>query len=311
MLSLRVLASFRPCFILPMSEKPLQVYIDGQFFDEGNAKISVFDHGLLYGDGVFEGIRFYNDRVTCLKEHISRLFDSAKAIHMEIPATQEEVCAIVVETIRQNDLHDGYVRLVVTRGTGGLGLSPYRCEKASIIVIASTISLYPREKYEQGLILATCATRRPTHDSLSPSVKSLNYLSNVMAKVEALAAGAEEGVMLNTEGYVAECTGDNIFVVKDGIIYTPTVASGSLNGITRRVVIDLAIKAGYELREIQMSRYDMYTADELFLTGTAAEVVPVAQYDQRKIGEGKPGPVTKQLIEGYRNLVETTGTPIY
>ncbi|MAB76719.1 MAG: branched-chain amino acid aminotransferase, partial [Verrucomicrobiales bacterium] len=202
-------------------------------------------------------------------------------------------------------------RLVVTRGTGGLGLSPYRCEKASIIIIASTISLYPQEKYDQGLILATCATRRPTHDSLSPSVKSLNYLSNVMAKVEALASGAEEGVMLNTEGYVAECTGDNIFVVKGGIILTPTVASGSLNGITRRVVIDLAIKAGFELKEIQMSRYDMYTADELFLTGTAAEVVPVAQYDKRIIGEGKPGPVTRQLIEDYRNLVETTGTPIY
>ena len=294
-----------------MSDKPLQVYIDGEFFDESDAKISVFDHGLLYGDGIFEGIRFYNDRVTCLEEHIDRLFDSAKAIHLEIPSTREEVGNTVIETIKRNQLHDGYVRLVVTRGTGGLGLSPYRCEKASIIVIASTISLYPQEKYEKGLILSTCATRRPTHDSLSPSVKSLNYLSNVMAKVEALASGAEEGVMLNTEGYVAECTGDNIFVVKDDVILTPTVASGSLNGITRRVVIDLAIKANFELKEIQMSRYDMYTADELFLTGTAAEVVPVAQYDKRIIGEGKPGPVTRQLIADYRNLVETTGTPIY
>ncbi|MBP83745.1 MAG: branched-chain-amino-acid transaminase [Verrucomicrobiales bacterium] len=294
-----------------MNDKPLQVYIDGEFFDESDAKISVFDHGLLYGDGIFEGIRFYNDRVTCLEEHIDRLFDSAKAIHLEIPSTREEVGNTVIETIKRNQLHDGYVRLVVTRGTGGLGLSPYRCEKASIIVIASTISLYPQEKYEKGLILSTCATRRPTHDSLSPSVKSLNYLSNVMAKVEALASGAEEGVMLNTEGYVAECTGDNIFVVKDDVILTPTVASGSLNGITRRVVIDLAIKANFELKEIQMSRYDMYTADELFLTGTAAEVVPVAQYDKRIIGEGKPGPVTRQLIADYRNLVETTGTPIY
>lgn len=290
---------------------PLQVYIDGEFFPENEAKISVFDHGLLYGDGVFEGIRFYNDRVFRLEEHIDRLFDSAKAIHLTIPATPEEVIEMVVSTIRKNELHDGYVRLLVTRGKGELGLSPYRCEKASIVVIASTISLYPAEKYETGLILATCATRRPTHDSLSPSVKSLNYLSNVMAKVEALASGAEEGVMLNTEGYVAECTGDNIFVIKDGVIYTPTVASGSLNGITRKAVIELALEAGFELREIQMSRYDMYTADELFLTGTAAEVVPVAEYDKRVIGTGKTGPVTKQLLEAFRNLVQTTGTPIY
>tara|TARA_R110002096_G_scaffold233086_11_gene423113 strand:+ start:3676 stop:4560 length:885 start_codon:yes stop_codon:yes gene_type:complete len=294
-----------------MSEKTLQVYVDGEFFSEADAKISVFDHGLLYGDGVFEGIRFYNDRVTCLEEHISRLFDSAKAIHLTIPATPAEVCDMVVETIRRNDLHDGYVRLVITRGTGGLGLSPYRCEKASIIVIASTISLYPKEKYEQGLILATCSTRRPSHDSLSPSIKSLNYLSNVMAKIEAIAAGAEEGVMLNASGYVAECTGDNIFVVKDGVITTPTIASGSLNGITRRVVINLARKSGFELHEVEMSRYELYTADELFLTGTAAEVVPVAEYDKRIIGSGKPGPITNQMIEAYRNLVETTGTPIY
>lgn len=290
---------------------PLQVYIDGEFFPENEAKISVFDHGLLYGDGVFEGIRFYNDRVFRLEEHIDRLFDSAKAIHLEIPATHGEVIEMVLETIRRNGLHDGYVRLLVTRGKGELGLSPYRCTKASIVVIASTISLYPEEKYETGLILATCSTRRPPHDTISPSVKSLNYLSNVMAKVEALAAGAEEGVMLNTEGYVAECTGDNIFVVKKGVIYTPTVASGSLDGITRKAVIELAVEAGFDLREVQMSRYDMYTADELFLTGTAAEVVPVAEYDKRTIGSGKTGPVTKQLIEAFRKLVQTTGTPIY
>lgn len=294
-----------------MSAEPLQILIDGEFFPEGEAKVSVFDHGLLYGDGVFEGIRFYNDRVFRLEEHVDRLFDSSKAIHLEIPATREEVCEMVLETIRKNDLHDGYVRLLVTRGVGGLGLSPYRCEKASIIVIASTISLYPAEKYEQGLVLATCSTRRPTHDSLSPAVKSLNYLSNVMAKIEAIAAGAEEGVMLNAEGYVAECTGDNIFIVKNGVVFTPTVASGSLYGITRTAVIELAVEAGFDLREVQMSRYDLYTADELFLTGTAAEVVPVAEYDKRVIGDGKPGPVTRQLIGAYRNLVETTGTPIY
>ncbi len=294
-----------------MSDQPLQVFIDGEFCSQADAKISVFDHGLLYGDGVFEGIRFYNDRVTCLDAHIDRLFDSAKAIHLTIPATHAEVCEIVLETIRRNNLHDGYIRLVITRGSGGLGLSPYLCEKASIIVIASTISLYPAEKYEKGLILATCATRKPSHDSLSPSVKSLNYLSNVMAKIEAIAAGAEEGVMLNGAGYVAECTGDNIFIVKDGILFTPTVASGSLNGITRRAIIDLARDAGFELREVEMSRYDLYTADELFLTGTAAEVVPVSEYDKRIIGDGKPGQVTRQLIGAYKDLVESTGTPIY
>ncbi len=294
-----------------MSDTPLQIYIDGEFYSKENAKISVFDHGLLYGDGVFEGIRFYNGRVFQHDEHINRIFDSAKAIHLEVPATKKELGDMVLATIRENKLQDGYVRLIITRGAGELGLSPYRCEKASIIVIASTISLYPEEKYEKGLVLATCSTRRPTHDSLSPAVKSLNYLSNVMAKVEAMAAGAEEGVMLNSEGYVAECTGDNIFIVKDGVISTPTVASGSLYGITRTVVINLAREAGYELREVQMTRYDLYTADELFLTGTAAEVVPVAEYDKRKIGNGTTGPITRELIGAFRKLVETTGTAIY
>lgn len=294
-----------------MSADSLQILIDGEFFSEENAKVSVFDHGLLYGDGVFEGIRFYNDRVFRLEEHIDRLFDSSKAIFLDVPASREEVCRMVTDTIAKNGLHDGYVRLIVTRGVGGLGLSPFRCEKASIICIASTISLYPEETYEKGLILATCSTRRPTHDSLSPAVKSLNYLSNVMAKVECLAAGAEEGVMLNTNGYVAECTGDNIFIVKDGIVYTPTVASGSLYGITRRVVIELVEQAGLPLREVEMSRYDLYTADEMFLTGTAAEVVPVREYDKRLIGDGKPGEITKQMLTAFRELVESTGTPIY
>ena len=294
-----------------MSAAPLQIYIDGTFYPQAEAKISVFAHGRLYGDGVFEGIRFYNDRVFRLEQHIDRLFDSAKAIHLTIPATREEVSEMALATIRKNNLHDGYIRLVVTRGVGSLGLSPYHCTQASIIVIASTISLYPAEKYEKGLILATCATRRPTHDSLSPAVKSLNYLSNVMAKVEALASGAEEGVMLNAAGYVAECTGDNIFIVKNGVIFTPTVGSGTLYGITRKVVMELAAEAGFELREVEMSRYDLYTADEVFLSGTAAEVVPVAEYDKRVIGDGAPGPITRQLIVAFRNLVQTTGTPIY
>ncbi len=294
-----------------MSESNLKVYIDGQLVPEKEAKISVFDHGLLYGDGVFEGIRFYNGRVFELEEHVDRLFDSAKAIHLTIHATRTEVASAVIETIRANDLHDGYVRLVVTRGVGGLGLSPYRCERESIIVIASKITLYPEKDYTEGLKLVTCSTRRSTHDSLSPAVKSLNYLSNVMAKVEALAAGAEEGVMLNTVGLVAECTGDNIFMVKRGVIITPPVAAGMLNGITRRVVIELARECGHPLVEENLTRYDLYTADEVFLTGTAAEVIPVRTYDERVIGEGKPGPVTTELMAAFRKKVESTGAPIY
>ncbi len=290
---------------------PLKIHIDGKLCDEADAKISVFDHGLLYGDGVFEGIRFYNDRVFRLDEHIDRLFDSAKAIHLTMPATPDEVTEAVLETIRANDLHDGYIRLVVTRGVGGLGLSPYLCKRASLIVIASKISLYPPEKYRDGLTLVTCSTRRPAPGALSPAVKSLNYLNNVMAKVEAIAGGGEEGVMLNEQGMVAECTGDNIFVVKNGAITTPPVSSGSLDGITRKVVMELGRDLGYQVSEPQMTRYELYTADEVFLTGTAAEVVPVAKYDERIIGEGKPGPVTLRLMEAFSQLTQNSGTPIY
>lgn len=289
----------------------LKIHIDGQLFDEPEAKISVFDHGLLYGDGVFEGIRFYNDRVFRLEEHIDRLYDSAKAIHLAIPIGKAEMTGAVLDTIRANDLHDGYIRLVVTRGVGGLGLSPYRCKKASVIVIASTIALYDPEVYEKGLKLVTCATRRPNHDALSPAVKSLNYLSNVMAKVEAIAADGDEGVMLNAAGYVAECTGDNIFIVKNGTVATPPVHAGALYGITRNAVIELARARGHRLVETEMARYDLYTADELFLTGTAAEVVPVRIYDERVIGDGTPGPVTRQLMADFHRLVQSTGTPIY
>ncbi|MDF1812321.1 MAG: branched-chain-amino-acid transaminase [Verrucomicrobiales bacterium] len=294
-----------------MSDSNLQVFIDGEFLPEKDAKISVFDHGLLYGDGVFEGIRFYNGRVFKLEEHIERIFDSAKAIHLNIGFSHADMCQAVIDTIKANELTDGYVRLVITRGAGGLGLSPYRCEKESVIVIASKITLYPAEDYQNGLKLVTCSTRRPAHDTLSPAVKSLNYLSNVMAKIEAIAAGAEEGVMLNANGLVAECTGDNVFIVKRGLIFTPPVSAGMLDGITRRVVIDLARRSGHTLTEQELSRYDLYTADEVFLTGTAAEVIPVRVYDERVIGDGKPGPVTKSLMEDFRKMVETTGTPIY
>jgi len=287
-----------------------QVYIDGVFYPENEAKISVFDHGLLYGDGVFEGIRMYHGRVFRLDEHLRRLQASARAILLDIGMDLEALREATLETIRKNGLDDGYVRLVVTRGAGSLGLSPYSCPRASVIIIASTIKLYPEECYSQGLKLVTCATRRPTHSSLSPQVKSLNYLNNVMAKIEALQAGAQEGLMLNEQGYVAECTGDNIFIVRDGVILTPTITAGGLDGITRRAIIDLAAARGIPLRETDMTRYDLFTADECFLTGTAAEVVPVAVLDERKIGDGKPGPVTLSLIEAFHELTASTGTPI-
>lgn len=291
--------------------KTLQIYIDGKLCDEADAKISVFDHGLLYGDGVFEGIRFYSGRVFKLEEHIDRLFDSAKAIQLTIPLSHEEMTKALLETIRANELQNGYVRLLITRGVGSLGLNPFQCETASVIIIASKIALYDDEKYKQGLTLVTCSTRRPPPAALSPSVKSLNYLNNIMAKIEAINAGAEEGVMLNEQGFVAECTGDNIFVVKNGKIYTPPVSAGTLNGITRQVVMKLARDEGFELIEQDMSRYDLYTADEFFVSGTAAEVVPVAKYDGRIIGEGKTGPVTLRMMEFFKELTQTTGAPIY
>lgn len=287
----------------------MKVYIDGSLHDESDARISVFDHGLLYGDGVFEGIRFYNRRVFRLEEHIRRLYDSARSILLNIPISPEEMTAAVLETCRANELNDGYIRLVITRGTGSMGLSPFRCPKASIIIIACSIQLYPEEAYQNGLIMATVATRRPTHDTLSPQVKSLNYLNNVMAKVEAIQAGAEEGLMLNDRGLVAECTGDNLFIVRDGTITTPPISAGALDGITRKVVIDTAASLGIPLREAELSRHDIFTADECFLTGTAAEVIAAVKLDQRVIGTGSPGPITNRIIEAFRSLTRSTGTP--
>ena len=288
----------------------LKIWLDGNLVDEGEAKISVFDHGLLYGDGVFEGIRFYNGRVFRLEEHIERLFSSAKGIILKMPWTPEEVCEATLATIRANGLQDGYVRLLVTRGVGSLGLSPDSCPTPSIIIIAANIQLYPEADYDQGLKVVTCATRRPTHSSLSPQVKSLNYLNNVMAKVEALRAGAREGLMLNEQGYVAECTGDNVFIVNKGVVYTPPVSDGGLDGITRGVIFELAEKLGVTIREKSMTRFDIVTADECFLTGTAAEVIPAVELDYRAIGDGKPGAVTARFIEAFRELVRNSGTPI-
>jgi branched-chain amino acid aminotransferase len=289
----------------------MKIYIDGEFYDKENAKISVFDHGLLYGDGVFEGIRFYNGRVFRLEEHIDRLFDSARAIALNIGLEKPAVIEATLETIRQNKLQDGYIRLVVTRGVGDLGLNPMLCPKASMIIIASKITLYSAEKYENGLDVVTCATRRIPHGALSPMVKSLNYLNNVMAKIEAQNAGAGEGLMLNEQGFVSECTGDNIFIIKNGVIFTPPIAAGALAGVTRSVVFDLAAEFGIPIREPMMTRYDIFTADECFLTGTAAEVIPAVKLDTRLIGDGKPGPITQRLIGRFRELTATTGTPIY
>jgi branched-chain amino acid aminotransferase len=289
----------------------MKIYLDGEFYEKENAKVSVFDHGLLYGDGVFEGIRFYHGRVFRLAEHIDRLYDSAKAICLTIPRTKAEMIEAVLETIRQNELQDGYVRLVVTRGSGDLGLNPALCPRPTVFIIASRITLYPEEMYRLGLHVVTCATRRIPHGALSPMVKSLNYLNNVLAKIEAQQAGAGEGLMLNEQGFVAECTGDNIFTVKNGKVFTPPISSGALAGITRQVTFEMAAELGIAISESDMTRYDIFTADECFLTGTAAEVIPVVRLDSRIIGDGVPGPITRALIERFHQLTETTGTAIY
>lgn len=287
-----------------------KIWLDGQLVDEAEAKVSVFDHGLLYGDGIFEGIRFYHGRVFRLEEHVERLFLSARAILLQMPWTEQEVCDIVCDTIRANGLTDGYVRLVVTRGSGGLGLNPYLCKKASMFCIAGSIQLYTEECYEKGLELITCSTRRPSHATLSPQVKSLNYLNNIMAKIECVQAGVMEGLMLNEAGTVAECTGDTVFIVKNGVIVTPKISDGALDGITRGVIFDLCEKLDIELIEDTITRYDVYTADEVFLTGTAAEVIPVVKVDDRPIGDGVPGELFKVLLAGFREEAATTGTEI-
>ncbi len=287
------------------------IYIDGQMLPASQAKVSVFDHGLLYGDGIFEGIRFYNGRVFRLEQHIRRLYDCARAILLKIPLTPEEMIAATCATVQANGLRDGYIRLVITRGVGPMGLSPFKCPTPSVIIIADAISLYSEESYRTGLTMATVATRRPSHDILSPQVKSLNYLNNIMAKVEALQAGAEEGLMLNDVGLVAECTGDNIFIVRDGAISTPPLTAGALDGITRGTVFDIAQELGIPIRERDFSRHDVFIADECFLTGTAAEVIAAVKLDGREIASGKPGAITQRIIARFRELTQTTGTPIY
>jgi branched-chain amino acid aminotransferase len=288
----------------------MKVYIDGRFYDERDAKISVFDHGLLYGDGIFEGIRAYNGRVFRLKEHIDRLFYSAKAILLKIPLSRAAITETVVESCRQNKIRDGYIRLVVTRGVGTLGLNPYRCKKSSVIVIADKIQLYPPALYERGMEIVTVPTVRNLHSAVNPAIKSLNYLNNILAKIEAINAGCEEAVMLNAEGFVSECTGDNIFVIKNGKLQTPPLSAGALYGITRHVVIELAEKAGIPVSEPNLTRYDLFNADECFVTGTGAEIMPVVKVDGRVIGSGKPGSLTKKLVADYHALTKASGEPI-
>src|SRR5215468_4878501 len=289
----------------------MKVFLDGKFCGEKDAKVSVFDHGLLYGDGIFEGIRAYHGRVFKLKEHIDRLFYSAKALLLDVPLTHEQMMKAVVDTCRQNKIRDGYIRLVVTRGAGTLGLNPNRCKNPSVIIIADKIQLYPPELYKRGMDIVTVPTTRNLHSALNPAIKSLNYLNNILAKIEANNAGCEEAVMLNAEGFVSECTGDNLFVVRNGTLATPPLSAGALYGITRQVVIELAGELGIPVSEPNLTRYDLFNADECFLTGTGAEIVPVVKIDGRVIGTGKPGPVTERLVTQYHALTKVSGEPIY
>jgi branched-chain amino acid aminotransferase len=285
----------------------LKVYIGGKLYDKADAKISVYDHGLLYGDGVFEGIRSYAGRVFKLKEHVDRLYDSARSIHLIIPISREQMMRAVIDTLAANDLSDAYIRLVVTRGSGSLGLDPRRTTDPQVIIITDSISLYPEELYEHGLKIVTAGTMRNHPAALNPRIKSLNYLNNILAKVEGANAGCLEALMLNHKGEVAECTGDNIFIVRAGDIHTPPITAGILQGITRDAVIDLAREGGLAVHERTMDRHDVYTAEECFLTGTAAEVIPVVECDGRPIGNGKPGPITRELLDKFHKLVRGHG----
>ncbi len=284
---------------------PLQIYINGQYFDKENAKISVYDHGLLYGDGVFEGIRSYAGKVFRLKEHVDRLWVSAKAILLTIPISKEALARAIEETLKLNGIEDGYIRVVVTRGSGTLGLDPNKCSDPQVIVIADRISLYPDEIYENGLEIITVSTMRNHPAALSPRIKSLNYLNNILAKIEGLQAGCIEALMLNHKGEVAECTGDNIFLVRDGRVLTPPNEAGILEGITREAVIGLLAEKGIAVEQVPLTKHDVYIANECFLTGTAAEVVPVVKVDSRPIGDGIPGPLTKDLLERFHKLTRS------
>jgi branched-chain amino acid aminotransferase len=280
----------------------LQISIDGKFYDKENAKISVFDHGLLYGDGVFEGIRSYNGKVFRMEEHLDRLWNSAKAIWLQLPISKPEMSQAIYDTLVANNIVDGYIRVVVTRGIGNLGLDPSSCERPQVIIIADKIKLYPEELYRNGLEIVTVSVARTHPAALSPRIKSLNYLNNILAKIEGLQAGSIEALMLNHKGEIAECTGDNIFLVRKGRLLTPSIDAGILEGVTRDTVLGLARDLGIEVQEIPLTKHDVYIADECFLTGTAAEIIPVVKVDSRVIGEGTPGPMTKKLIAKFHEV---------
>ena len=297
-----------------MSEKDILVYIDGEYYPKSEAKISVFDHGFLYGDGVFEGIRAYNGIVFKLKEHIDRLYSSARAIMLEIPLSKEEMIEAVLETLRKNDLRDAYIRLVVTRGIGDLGLDPRKCPKPSVIIIAvPLLRLYDEEKRRQGISMIVSWTRRDPVDATSHEIKSLNYLNSILAKIEANNAGADEALILDANGYICEATGENIFIVKNGKLYTPPRTSGALPGITAGVIKRIAKNLGYEVIERNLTVTELYEADEAFLTGTGAEIMPIREVNKRKIGEGKMGPITEKILEEFKRIVQdpNEGIPIY
>lgn len=291
-----------------MSEKI--IYLDGNYVREEDAKLSVFDHGVLYGDGVFEGIRAYNGRVFKCEEHINRLYNAAKAIMLDIPMSKEEMTEVLLETCRRNHIKDGYIRLVVTRGKGDLGLNPVSCKVASVFCIVGSITLYPEEMYKKGMPIITAVQRRNKATIVDPQIKSLNYLNNILAKIEANRAGVPEALMLNHDGIVAECTGDNIFIVKDNVIYTPPIYIGILDGITRNTVIELARDLGYQVEETEFTLFNVYSADECFLTGTAAEAIPVTNVDGRIIGNGEAGTVTTALLNAFKAYANDNGRAI-
>jgi branched-chain amino acid aminotransferase len=292
-------------------EGELFVYINGEFTPKSQAKISVFDHGLLYGDGVFEGIRAYGGKVFKLDEHLDRLYESAHCIWLNIPISKDEMRQAILETLRKNNLKDAYIRVVVTRGVGDLGLEPWKCSNPTVIIITDRIELFPQEMYEKGITAITVSTRRNSHQVLNPAIKSLNYLNNILAKMEAKLAGKQEAIMLTIDGYVAEGSGENIFIVKKQCLYTPPVHMGILRGITRGVILELAKRLGIQAYEAVLTSIDLYVADECFMTGTGVEIVPVVEIDGHKIGDGKPGPITKMLMEEFRKLTAQDGTPIY
>jgi branched-chain amino acid aminotransferase len=281
------------------------VWLDGKWHDRETATVSVYDHGLLYGDGVFEGIRVYGGKIFKLSEHLDRLYDSAKAIWLTIPMPKEELVAVTEEAVRRSGIAEAYIRHIVTRGVGDLGLDPRKCPKPTVIIIVDTIRLFPEEMYENGLRVVTAGTPIPHRESLSPRVKSLNYLAHILAKIEGIHSGADEVLMLDSEGHVAEGSGQNLFVVKQGVIRTPAAYAGILKGVTRDVVVELGRKAGYEVEETTLNRYDLYTADEAFFTGTASELISIRQADGRTIGIGKPGPVTRDLRSRFQALVRS------